>query len=76
VQEQILEGVHAIQVEKTRLYEQIRQLDEQIDEKVRTSVPHVIANYEKLKIRRAEFIGDVPLANDNKKDGRGQKASG
>jgi restriction endonuclease S subunit len=60
-QERILKGVHAIQAEKGRLYNEIDRLDGQIEEKTRASVPRTITNYEDIKIKRAEFIGDVKL---------------
>jgi len=60
-QKRILKGVHALQTKQKKLLDQIRVLQEKIDETTRASVPRTIANYEDIKIRRAEFIGDVKL---------------
>jgi len=43
--------------------DQIAALDKKIEKQIRASVPRVIENYEEIKIRRAEFIGDVKLSN-------------
>jgi len=62
-QERILKDVYKIQDEKQKLYDQIAALDKKIEKQIRASVPRVIENYEEIKIRRAEFIGDVKLSN-------------
>ena len=61
-QRRILKGIHQIQEKKRQLHEAIAQLDDQIDNQVRASIPEVIANYEDIKIRRAEFIGAAQLS--------------
>ncbi|HUY14385.1 MAG TPA: N-6 DNA methylase [Terriglobia bacterium] len=60
-QENILNGVHDIQRDKERLCSEIARLDQRIEEKTRASVPRTITNYDDIKIRRAEFIGDICL---------------
>ncbi len=56
-QRHILNTIHGIQEEKRQLHEAIANLDRRIDHEMRVSVPEIIANYEDIKIRRAEFIG-------------------
>lgn len=63
-QSRILESVHEIESEKRRLYEEIAKLDNQIEKKVRVSVPQLIENYEDVKITRAEFIGQVKFPSE------------
>jgi type I restriction enzyme M protein len=66
-QRTILEGLHQILKEKQRLYDEIGRLDEEIESRARVCVPRLIANYEEIKIRRAEFIGDVKLSGADEK---------
>ena len=61
-QKRILKGIRKIQKQKQKLHEAIARLDNQIKNQMRTSIPEVIANYEDIKIRRAEFIGAVQLS--------------
>ncbi len=67
-QRRILKSIRRIQKKKQQLYESIARLDGQIENHVRASIPEVIANYEDIKIRRAEFIGAAQLPLLNKKE--------
>ncbi|MEX2109082.1 MAG: N-6 DNA methylase [Gemmatimonadaceae bacterium] len=60
-QKKILKGVHGLQAKQQKLLDQICVLREKIEDTTSASVPRTIANYEDIKIRRAEFIGDVKL---------------
>ncbi len=62
-QKEILKGVHELQAERQRLREEIRVVNDKIEDATRASVPRTIENYQDIKIRRAEFIGDVKLVD-------------
>ena len=61
-QRRILKRISIILDKRQQLHEAITRLDNQIESQMRTSIPEVIANYDDIKIRRAEFIGAVQLS--------------
>lgn len=60
-QDYILKEIEKVEKEREAINKALEKLEEQIDAKVRKAVPKVIGNYEEIKIKRAEFIGEVEI---------------
>jgi type I restriction enzyme M protein len=60
-QDRILKNIEEIEKKRAVVRQTLAEIDLQIDAQVRRAVPKIIGNYEEIKIKRAEFIGEAKI---------------
>jgi type I restriction enzyme M protein len=60
-QDRILREIAEVEKKRELVLKTMKDLEGEIDAKIRRAIPRLITNYENIKIKRAEFIGEAEI---------------